>query len=197
MKGKIALLVVLALAAQGCTYAGNRFRDAGDTMDLGFTLSSRPQFAIYLCAFGMAGLGYGHLDGKVLGLFGGRVGMQPMKADIWSAGPIGEQTIQYGDEQAVTQCTGAVCIIRETPEGKTKSTSCCHYLHLGFLGLAGNVHYKELADFFLGFFGKDICNDDLAPAPRAAPSPLWPPASDLLHPPILSGTPLGEGKTGL
>jgi hypothetical protein len=196
MKGIVALLIALALAAQGCTYAGNRARDFADTMDLGFTLSSRPQFAIYACAFGLAGLGYGHLDGKVLGLFGGRVGLQPMKADVWSAGPIGGQTIQYGDAAPIKQCTGAVCILKKTPDGMTKSSSCCHYLHLGFLGLAGNLHYKEIADFALGFFGADICKDDRVRSVAPRSTPLWPPAGDLLHPQILAGTPLGEGQAG-
>jgi hypothetical protein len=192
MKGIVTLLIALALAAQGCTYAGNRARDFGQTMDLGFTLSSKPEFAVYLCAFGVAGLGYGHLDGKVLGLFGGRVGLQPMKADIWSAGPVGEQTIQYGDAEPIKQCTGAVCILRKSPDGVAKSSSCCHYLHLGFLGLAGNLHYKEIADFALGFFGVDICKDDLPGSLAPKSAPLWPPGGDLLHPPILSATPLGE-----
>lgn len=174
MRRVAILLVVLTFASQGCAYVGNRWRDAGDMADIGFTLSKEPQFALYLCAFGLAGAGWGHIDGDVLGLFGGRVGLQPMKADVWSAGPIGEQTIQYGDRAPIRQCTGAVCILRETPDGKTKSSSCCHYLHLGWLGVAGNLHYKEIADFGLGFLGADICGDDLPSGyvPKTSPLPI-------------------------
>jgi hypothetical protein len=186
MKRIAILLVVLTFASQGCNYMHNRWRDAGDVADVGFTLSKEPQFALYLCAFGLAGAGWGHIEGNVLGLFGGRVGYQPMKADVWSAGPVGEQTIQYGDAAPITQCTGAVCIVRETPEGKTKSTSCCHYLHLGWFGLAGNLHYKEIADFGLGFFGADICDDDL-PASYTPPHPQLPISTDLFLGPLAAG----------
>jgi hypothetical protein len=165
----LAVLVVVAgLATQGCSYLGDRARDAGDTMDLGFTLSSKPQFAVYGCAFGLGGLGYGRLNGKVLGLFGGRVGLQSLNANMWSAGPIGGETIQVGDKEAVKKCTGAVCIMQRAPEGTTKSSSCCHYLHLGFLGLAGNLHYKEILDCTLGLVGVDICDDDASKIRRAA-----------------------------
>jgi hypothetical protein len=167
------LLVLTGLATQGCGFLGDRVRDAGDTMDLGFTLSSRPQFAVYGCAFGLGGLGYGKLDGKVLGLFGGRVGLQSLSANIWSAGPVGGETIQVGDGEVVKKCSGAVCIMRRAPEGTTKSSSCCHYLHLGFLGMAGNLHYKEILDCTLGWVGVDICNDDQSRLRRAsAPEPV-------------------------
>jgi len=154
------MIVVAAMAMQGCTYLGDRARDAGDMADLGVTLSLKPSFAVYGCAFGLAGLGYGNIDGKALGLFGGRVGFQSLNTKVWAAGPVGGEDFQVGDQAPVRKCTGAVCIVRETPQGKVKSTSCCHYLHLGFVGLAGNLHYKEIADFFGGIFGADIAKDD-------------------------------------
>lgn len=154
------LLVIGVLAMSGCGYVQNRISDAGDTMDLGVTVSSKPQFAAYGCALGLAGAGYGKLDGHVAGLFGGRVGVQSLDAEIWGAGPVGGETLQVGQEEATKRCTGAVCIARKAPEGTTKSTSCCHYLHLGFMGLAGNIHYKELLDFFGGFVGFDVSGDD-------------------------------------
>ncbi len=161
-------------------------------MDLGFTLSSRPQVAVYGCAFGLGGLGYGNLDGKVLGLFGGKVGMQDVSANIWGAGPVGGETIQVGDAAPQKKCTGAVCIVRRAPEGTTKSSSCCHYLHLGFIGMAGNLHYKEILDWTLGFAGVDICNDDqsrLRPAVASAPE-----KEDVLSPTYLM--PDAESTTG-
>jgi hypothetical protein len=157
---RLTMIVIAVMAVQGCAYLGDRARDAGDMLDLGVTLSLKPSFAVYGCALGLAGLGYGSIDGKALGLFGGRVGLQSLNTKVWAAGPVGGEDLQLGDEAPVRKCTGAVCIVRETPQGKVKSTSCCHYLHLGFVGLAGNLHFKEIADFFGGIFGADISKDD-------------------------------------
>jgi len=44
---------------------------------------------------------------------------------------------------------------------------CTHYLHLGFIGVTGNISYKEIPDFFLGWFGVDICNDDTRDVAKA------------------------------
>ena len=84
--------------------------------------------------------------------FRGRFGLHPMKARVWSAGLVGGNETQVGEAELARECTGAVCILRPAPEGVTKSSSCCHYLHLGFVGIAGNLHYAELWDFLTGLF---------------------------------------------
>ena len=84
MRRTALLLVVLSFAMQGCTYLGNRYRDMGDVADLGFTLSARPQFAIYACAFGLAGAGYGHVDGSVLGTCTMEGGRYFAQVKIWN-----------------------------------------------------------------------------------------------------------------
>ena len=35
-----------------------------------------------------------------------------------------------------------------------------HYLHVGYVGLAGSARYMEMADFLLGWIGIDIAGDD-------------------------------------
>jgi len=35
-----------------------------------------------------------------------------------------------------------------------------HCIHVGYVGVEVNIHYAELADFFLGWFGLDITADD-------------------------------------
>jgi hypothetical protein len=37
-----------------------------------------------------------------------------------------------------------------------------HSLHVGHVGLMGNLHYLEILDFVLGWPGWDICRDDKA-----------------------------------
>ena len=37
-----------------------------------------------------------------------------------------------------------------------------HSLHVGYVGLMGNVHYLEILDFVLGIPGWDIVGDDKA-----------------------------------
>ena len=35
-----------------------------------------------------------------------------------------------------------------------------HYIHVGYVGIVGNAHYTQMADFVLGLFGLDIAGDD-------------------------------------
>jgi len=156
----VALVVFAGLAMQGCGYLEARLRDAGQMADFGLTLSAKPEFAAYGCAFGLFGAGHGRINGKLLGLGGGRIGLQPLNEKVWALGPIGRETSQSEDGTPEQRCTGAICLVRRTPEGMKRSTSCCHYLHLGFLGVAGNLHYKEILDFAGGIFGFDISRDD-------------------------------------
>ena len=37
-----------------------------------------------------------------------------------------------------------------------------HSLHVGYVGLMGNLHYVEMVDFLLGWAGWDITRDDRA-----------------------------------
>lgn len=37
-----------------------------------------------------------------------------------------------------------------------------HSLHVGYVGLMGNLHYVEMVDFLLGWAGWDIARDDKA-----------------------------------
>jgi len=37
-----------------------------------------------------------------------------------------------------------------------------HCLHVGYVGLMGNLHYFQILDFLLGWFGLDVAGDDYA-----------------------------------
>jgi len=41
----LPLVLALALAAQGCTYLGDRLRDAAQMADIGITVSEKPEFS--------------------------------------------------------------------------------------------------------------------------------------------------------
>jgi len=64
-----------------------------------------------------------------------------------------------------------------------------HTLHVGHVGLMGNVHYLEILDWILAWLGHDIRNDDLATAlalKKAAaqqPPPAEPPEPPPPKPP--------------
>ena len=44
--------------------------------------------------------------------------------------------------------------------GKTYKPACIHYLHLGWVGATGNIHYYEIMDFAAGWAGLDPSGDD-------------------------------------
>jgi len=58
-----------------------------------------------------------------------------------------------------------------------------HCFHVGYVGAELNVYYDELADFFLGWAGLDICADDNhSRQAAAAPPPLGPDQDPLIGP---------------
>ena len=78
--GLLALAVCLP-TLQGCTflyktylYANDRVRDTVDMVDIGLTLSPKPNFSAYACGLGLFTAGGGYVDGYYAGIGSGRVG---------------------------------------------------------------------------------------------------------------------------
>ena len=164
---RIALVVLCVLGcATGCTYLGNRWKDALDMVDLGFTFTRKPQFGIYAnCPF-LAPAGYAKVDGKYVGLGGGKFGITEHHQDAASFVLYGRERFSWskpgGDtpSQAPARTVRPLGIATNNDGKVTYNPQCAHYLHLAYVGVTANLNYKEWADFFLGWIGFDISRDD-------------------------------------
>lgn len=161
----------------GCTYLKYRGQDAMDVIEIGVTFSSKPQFAFYASGpFVQIGtLGFGKVDGRFFGIGEG-------KASLWgthyesSFGLLvwGEELLSYNmtesqlaalapqdtDLTANFMRVGPIGFVQGPLPSLKYFVSCPHYIHLGWIGLAGNPRYLQMADFLLGWFMIDLCQDD-------------------------------------
>jgi len=159
--------------------------------DVGFTFTDRPQFGLYSnCPFIAPG-GYSKVDGHYVGLGGGKIGVMEHHQDtaglfLWGREDVGWGDPDSGDpETAGAHQVGPLGLATDPEGNPTYKPQCAHYLHLGFVGVTGNLNYKEWADFFLGWFGVDISDDDgralERPATRQATVSAEPPLSRALR----------------
>jgi len=89
--GGLALALAL-LASQGCSrnligaksaeeaignYFADRAKDMLDLGDVGFSVSTKPQFVLYGNGLSMFGGGYGMVEGYLCGIGGGNIGVIP------------------------------------------------------------------------------------------------------------------------
>lgn len=169
--------LAVILGTGGCTYLGYRLDDALDIADLGITVSTRPQLAVYASGpFVQIGtLGGGKVDGHFIGLGGGRATLwgphyeKSQGALVW-----GEEWISYRWREAQIEALpedlrdDAANFMRVGPVGFLQGPlpaadyfgSCPHYLHLGWVGLVGTPRWLQMADFLLGWTTLDLCFDD-------------------------------------
>ena len=68
----IAALAVMWATAVGCSYPKHRFQDAAEMFDFGATFSKKPQFSAYMNCPVVAPIGYGKVDGRFVGVGGGK-----------------------------------------------------------------------------------------------------------------------------
>lgn len=145
------------------TYLDNRWRDALDMFDIGFTFSLKPQFGLYAnCPFTMP-IGGAKVDGYYVGIGGGKLGVMEHKQDAVGVLVAGRERVTWGDASGESGGEYNVGLLGLNTDGEGNPVyrpQCTHYFHLGFIGLTGNVNYKDIPDFFLGWFGIDICADD-------------------------------------
>ena len=165
----LAALAALALLGTGCTYFQHRGEDALDMLDLGVTWSSKPGFALYYSFVPIVTIGYGNVDGGFAGLGGGRFGAvrhyeQSVGAILWGREEIGFDEFDIEDPETLNfQRLGLIGMAQGPFPGPDYTLSCPHYLHLGWVGLAGTPRYLQMLDFLLGWTALDICCDDGRP----------------------------------
>ena len=170
-RGYTLVLAAALLSATGCTYLGNRKRDALEMFDIGLTFSKKPQFGLYAnCPF-LAPGGYVKLEGSYVGLGGGKFGVMDVRQDAAAAIFWGREDIEWkkgGGEDGEGKSTGTGGTVKVGPLGvgtdaqgnPAYKPQCAHYFHLGFIGITGNLNYDEWADFFTGWVGIDLRGDD-------------------------------------
>lgn len=166
----LTALVVASLVSTSCNYMGNRGRDALDIFDVGVLVSDHvePDFAAFLNFWNLFPLGYAHVDGKLIGIGGGRAGIQDFR-HLHSWGVLGwgaeeravgklpprtEAPPRY-DQGFVRLALGA----EDKPPGH-QYFDCDRTFHLGWIGVHLRIKLDDLADFILGWSGLDIMNDD-------------------------------------
>lgn len=152
--------LALCAAATGCSYLRNRWRDTLDTLDVGFTFSKKPQFGIYAnCPF-MAPAGYAKVDGYYAGIGGGKVGVMEYHQDAAAAVLWGREEVEWGEKKGQARGVGPLGLSTTAKGNPDYKPQCAHYLHLGFIGVTGNLNYREWPDFLLGWIGLDVAGDD-------------------------------------
>lgn len=173
---KMLLLVTLfmgLLGSSGCTYLGNRGRDALDIFDVGVLVSDhwRPDFAAFLNFWNLFPLGYAHVDGKLIGIGDGRAGIQQFRhlhswgVLVWGAEQRSVGQLKPGLEAPSRYDQGFLRLAlgaEHKPPGH-QYFDCDRTFHLGWIGIHLRIKLDDLADFILGWAGLDIMNDDRRP----------------------------------
>jgi len=168
MRSLCTLACLAALVATtGCTYLSNRGADALDMFDVGVTWTTKPQFGVYAnCPF-LAPIGYSKVDGHYAGIGGGQAGVMKHTQDnvgllAWGREDVSWESKNKNAPKGVGKRTVAAggflteALVKDNPYDPT----CAHYLHLGYVGVTGNMRYAQIGDFFLGWAGLDLAGDD-------------------------------------
>lgn len=174
------LLVMVLGMTQGCAnYFQNRISDAGEIIDLGVTVSKKPQFSAFVIfpPIHLTLIGVGEVDGWFAGLGGGKPrGFSPYFQRSIGLLLIGEELVSFDKgwdeisaldenglrEQATFYRSGVFGLMEGPLPPEDYWVSCPHYLHLGWFGFVLSPRYNEALDFVLGFTTLDISGDDVA-----------------------------------
>ncbi len=177
----LAALVAVTFSASGCASVGHyfehRYRDFTRMIDLGVTVSSKPQIGLYWNSLELVTIGYSKVEGHFIGWGGGQLGITRMYNRCWALA-YGEETIGWGplldtdrrEDAIVRRRSGvlgiATSVVGWDPtgdgygNGPDYTPACVHFIHLGWIGLAGDARYAEIVQFAVGWFGLDITGHD-------------------------------------
>jgi hypothetical protein len=87
--------LVLVLCIQGCTYLKWRADDFAEIVDIGFTISKKPYFALYADELSLLPVGYAHVDGYFVGWGGGQLGVTTHAVHSWGLLAHGEEELGW------------------------------------------------------------------------------------------------------
>lgn len=159
----------------GCSYWQNRLQDCGDMVDAGFTFSQKAQLALFYDFIPLVPIGYGRVDGKFVGLGGGKPRWFSRHFErhygliLWGQEEVTfhksleelEQMPRDRRENFVDyQRSGLMGMAQGPFPGTDYLISCPHYVHLGWIGVVASPRYLQMLDFIIGFTTLDIGGDD-------------------------------------
>jgi len=165
-KAACLLVIVAGLSATGCTYLQNRGNDAADLINVGVTVSKKPQFAFYIGFLNVLSLGYSHVDGTFYGLAERHAGSSQMRHNaegvlLWGREQLGYRDFDPADPNSPKPYkVGVIGLIQGPGPTDGHVVNCPKLCHLGWLGLTLNCKFGEGADFLLGWTTLDIMGDD-------------------------------------
>jgi hypothetical protein len=160
----------------------DRGQDALDIFDAGLLVSDHlaPDFAAFVSFWNIITLGYARVDGKLIGVGDGRIGVMDFRH--WNTWGV----LLYGDERhgigstytpnpdlQPTYSQGLIRVLGTPPRPPLHHTyfDCDRTFVLGWIGLHLRIQLDEMLDFVTGWFGADIMGDDqYGPARQAAES---------------------------
>jgi len=163
-----AILLVSMFLCSGCAYLANRGNDALDVLDIGVTASKDPKFALYASDFSIISIGYSNVDGTLVGIGGREVGAMPVRHHAGAVVLYGYERFGYEDfdmqdpDSPEKWRVGLIGLLEGPLPPKHQFANVPRMLHLGWIGLALNIRFGELADFILGLTTIDIMHDDTA-----------------------------------
>ncbi|HPD17672.1 MAG TPA: hypothetical protein PLE19_22260 [Planctomycetota bacterium] len=160
-------VAVLLGILPGCGYFRDRGNDAAEMFDIGLTFSAKPQFAAYTNCPIIFPIGYGEVDGTFVGVGDGKAGVMKHKESsvgllLWGREEVSWQRFAEADgaEPLNNQATGLLGLATSPENTQVRKPACKHYLHLGWVGLVGNIRWLEIPDAFLGWVLLDPSHDD-------------------------------------
>ena len=165
------VLLSALLCSTGCSYMQKRGNDALDFVDLGITVSKKPGLSLYVGFVNVVSLGYSKVDGTLLGIAHRDAGALPMRHNASGILLQGREQLGYADVDREDPNSpepwqvGIIPVVKGTNIPKHELLNCPKLLHLGWVGIALNCHFAELADFFLGWTTLDIMGDDGGASP--------------------------------
>jgi hypothetical protein len=175
LSGRALLLLALAVVAaalQGCSYLGNRGRDAAEMFDLGFTFSRKPQLGLYMNCPMVVPIGYGKVDAQFVGVGGGKVGVMEHREKSLGLLFYGREEVSWGEDEDGSEASshyqpvGVLGLAEAREDEQPYKPACIHYLHLGWIGVTFNIRWQEIFDFLVGVVGFDPSRDDVGAAGR-------------------------------
>jgi hypothetical protein len=173
----LACFMFFALLA-GCSYLKKRGNDASDIIDLGFTVSKKPQFGLFLDWFNITPFGFSHFDGWLLGWGMRNAGLPTYQEHAWGVLLWGSEKRGVGPfnpkdpHQASSSYAGSKderpqydsgiihLIAGKNPPPLTHHLDCNKGFHLGFIGVYNTCRPVDILDFVLGWTTLDIMGDD-------------------------------------
>lgn len=176
LRAAVLLLLVLAVGGSvGCStvksvgratgrYFKYRAEDLAEVADIGVSLTKKPTIGLYACFASIICLGYCNIDGHMLGMGGGQVGLMGLTARCYGATYTGREYVLWSHGPRIRQYThpmglDAVLAAPMLPP-PAYCPACTHYLHFMYIGLVANLKYAEMLDFILGFTTFDLACDD-------------------------------------